>query len=128
MEGSPVENEGFEKALRQAAGEYMQLFRNEMAKIKRTEDRVSAVNMVFMRARDIERSKPNSERRLFTFTITAFDLENRKWDRCPGCGDPDINQESVTGKSWQGCFKCEVLLGSNGTIKAMDPTRGKGAK
>ncbi len=127
MEGSPVEAEGFEKALRQAAGEYMQLFRNEMAKIKRTEERVSAVNMVFMRARDIERGTAGAMRKLFTFTITAFNLDQRRWDKCPGCGDPDINKESG-GHPWQGCYKCEVLLGSNGTIKAMDPTRGKGAK
>lgn len=118
----------FDGALDQAAKEYMRLFRSEMAKIKRTEDRVSATNMVFMRARDIEKASNANGRKLFSFTITAFDLEQKKWDRCPGCGDPDINQESASGHAWQGCFKCEVLLGSNGTIKAMDPTRGKGAK
>jgi len=128
MESGGVEEQGFDSALDQAANEYLRLFKSEMAKIKSTEDRVSAVNMCFMRARDIEKAKGNNGRRMFTFTITAFDLENRRWDKCPGCGDPDINQQSASGHPWQGCFKCEVLLGSNGTIKAMDPTKGKGAK
>lgn len=129
MESSGVEQDAdFVKALGQATNEYMRLYKRDLSQIRKSEDRVSAVNMCFMRARDIEREKGNNGRKLFVFTITAFDLENRRWDKCPGCGDPDINHESVTGKSWQGCFKCEVLLGSNGTIKAMDPTRGKGAK
>lgn len=123
MEGSSIDD-GFGKLLRQASDEYSQLFKRDLRYIKKTEDRVSAANMCFMRARDIAREQDKSEERQFTFTITTFDLENRKWDKCPGCGDPDINKESVTGKTWQGCYSCRVLLGSNGMIKSMDSSKG----
>lgn len=126
MESSSVVD-GFEKALDQANKEFESLYRHKMSYIKKVEDRVVAAKMIMMRARDIEKEKATTTKRLFTFTITTFDPENRKWDKCPGCGDPDINKESG-GHPWQGCYKCEVLLGSNGTIKAMDPTRGKGGK
>lgn len=130
MESSGVEQEnGFIEALGQATEEYKGLYKGNLKFIRGSAERASAVNMVFMRARDIEKAKSvKNGKQLFTFTITAFDLENRRWDKCPGCGDPDINQQSASGHPWQGCRKCEVLLGSNGTIKAMDPLRGKGAK
>ena|SRR4030042_829036 len=116
--------DGFVKALETATKEYLQLYKHDLSAIRKSEDRVSAVNMCFMRARDIERENAKAEAMQFTFTITAYDLENQKWDRCPGCGDPDINKESSAGKPWQGCFKCRVLLGSKGLIKAMDPSKG----
>lgn len=116
--------DGFVKALGTATKEYLQLYKHDLSAIRKSEDRVSAVNMCFMRARDIERENAKAEAMQFTFTITAYDLENQKWDRCPGCGDPDINKESSAGKPWQGCFKCRVLLGSKGLIKAMDPSKG----
>ena len=129
MESDRVEGEvsEFVKALDQATGEYRTLYKEKLKFIKNSESKSAAVNMVFMRARDIERANANDGKRLFTFQIAAFDPENRRWDKCPGCGDPDINKETQ-GHPWQGCYKCEVLLGSNGTIKAMDPSRGRGGK
>ena len=119
--------DGFGKALVAASTEYMQLFKSDLKFIRKTEDRVSACNMCFMRARDILKEEEKSKAVLFTFTITAYNLEQQRWDKCPGCGDPDINQQSITGKAWQGCYKCRVLLSSNGLIKAMDPNRGSKA-
>ncbi len=123
MESSEVVD-GFGKALEQASNEYLRLFKSDLRFIKKTDDRVSACNMCFMRARDILKEQGKAEANLFTFTITAYNLEQQRWDKCPGCGDPDINQQSITGKAWQGCYKCRILLSSNGLIKAMDPNRG----
>jgi len=117
-------DDGFGKLLKQASGEYSQLFKRDLRFIKKSEERVSAANMCFMRARDIQKENGKAEVNLFTFTITAYNLEQQRWDKCPGCGDPDINKESSAGKPWQGCYKCRVLLSSNGLIKAMDPNRG----
>jgi hypothetical protein len=100
------------------------LYTKNMRYLKKTEDRVAAVKMIFMRARDIEREGQKASQGQYTFTITAYNLGQQKWDRCPGCGDPDINKESASGKSWQGCFNCHILLGSKGIIKSMDPHRG----
>lgn len=123
MESGEV-SDGFGKALEQASSEYFRLFKSDLRFIKKTEDRVSACNMCFMRARDILKENGKAEANLFTFQIAAYNPEQQKWDKCPGCGDPDINQQSITGKSWQGCYKCRVLLGSLGVIKAMDSNRG----
>lgn len=121
MESSNVRN-GFADNLDEAVKEYLRLYKHDLATIKVGSDRTSAVNMCFMRARDLQREKDKPD--LFVFTITAYDPENQRWERCPGCGDPDINKESVTGKMWQGCFKCRILLGSQGVIKAMDSSKG----
>ena len=126
MGDSEVVETDFVKALGRATKEYMQLYRHDLAQIRKSEDRVSAVNMCFMRARDLV--KEDSKVTLFTFTVSAYDPALQKWVRCPGCGDPDINQTSSAGKPWQGCYKCSVLLGSKGIIKAMDPSRGKVVK
>lgn len=80
---------------------------------------------IAMKARDLEREANTQMVRKFVFTITAYNLEQKRWDRCPGCGDPDINQHSSSGHPWQGCYKCDILLGSNGTIKSMDHSRDK---
>lgn len=106
-------------ALEKANAEFKDLYTKGTKYIKATEDRVSAVKMIMMRARDIAREVGKDSAPSFTFTITAFNLDDRRWDKCPGCGDPDINQQSASGHPWQGCYKCRVLLGSNGTIKSM---------
>ena len=80
--------DGFGKALVAASTEYMQLFKSDLKFIRKTEDRVSACNMCFMRARDILKEEEKSKAVLFTFTITAYNLEQQRWDKCPGCGDP----------------------------------------
>ena len=123
MESSEV-NDGFGKVLARASDESLRLYKHDLSAIKKSEARVSAANMCFMRARDILKEEEKAKAVLFTFTITAYNLEQQRWDKCPGCGDPDINQQSVTGKSWQGCYKCRVLLSSNGLIKAMDSSKG----
>ena len=106
-------------ALAKANAEFKQLYTQDTKYIRSAEDRVAAVKMIMMRARDIVREADKDSAPSFTFTITAFNLENRAWDRCPSCGGIDINHEAASGHEWQGCYKCRVLLGSNGTIKAM---------
>lgn len=124
MEANGVKEDGFEKALDQANAEFKQLYTEKMKYLKKTDDRVTAAKMVIMRARDIEREKSNGNGRKFVFTITAFDPEAKLWDRCPGCGDPNINRDT-DGHKWQGCYTCDILLGSNGTIKSMDHSAKK---
>lgn len=123
----------FDKALEQASDEYKGIFK-KLRFIKKIGDRVSAANMSFMRARDIEREIERVEREKdrgngngypkFAFTVTMYDPEGQTWNRCPGCGDPEINKVT-NGFDWQGCFRCHVLLDKTGIIKSMDPNRKK---
>jgi len=111
--------ETFDKALDQGKEEYLKLFKNGLRTIKKTEDRVSACNMVMMRARDIERENGRKDDHEFCFTISTYDPEHETWLRCPGCGDPEINKVSQNGNEWQGCYRCHVLLDKYGKIKSM---------
>lgn len=111
------------QAIVQAISEYKELYTKDLKFVKNSDVRAEVMRGVASRARDIYRENMAPTKK-FTFTITVFDLEKRLWDRCPGCGDPDINKDS-NGHSWQGCYKCDILLGSNGTIKSMDHSRTK---
>lgn len=112
----------FEKAMNQAGNEFKEQF-HRMRYIKKMDSRVVAVKMCFMRARDIDRenSKPDNSYQKFTFNISAFDFDQQIWDKCPSCGDPDINKES-NGHQWQGCYRCHILLGKF-QIKSMEPRK-----
>ncbi len=118
--------EQFPEALTKAVDEYKKVYK-DMKFIKKTEARTSACNMAFMRGRDIEREniKPEDGHRKFCFTISTYNPDQQKWDRCPGCGDPEINKES-NGHEWQGCYKCDILLDSSGKIRSMDHNKKKG--
>lgn len=123
----------FDKALEQASDEYRGIFK-KLRFIKKIGDRVSAANMSFMRARDIEREIERVEREKdrsngngypkFAFTVTAYDPEAQNWGRCPGCGDPKIDRVT-NGFEWQGCFRCHILLDKIGIIRSMEPRNGK---
>ncbi len=119
----------FAEAGDQATKEYKDLF-HKLRFIKKAEHRVSAVNMCFMRARDIERENNTNEKSYpeFTFTISTYNPELQKWDRCPGCGDPEINKTAQNGNQYQGCFRCHVLLDKNGIIRSMSPKKKKEKK
>lgn len=112
-------SECFDKAMDQASKEYKDLF-HKLRFIKKASDRVSATNMGMMRARDIEREKGKQENgHEFTFTISTYNPEMQKWERCPGCGDIEINKISQNGNEWQGCYRCHILLDKYGKIKSM---------
>jgi len=104
-------SEDFSKAMDQASGEYKQLF-HKLKFIKKTDSRVSAVNMSFMRARDIERENGNGKTLEFVFNLSTLNQDGT-WDRCPKCGDPDINKVSANQVPYQGCYNpgCHILLG-----------------
>ena len=121
--------ENLSQAMDQATVEYKSLF-HKLRFIKKVSDRVSAVNMSFMRARDIERenSKPDNSFPTFTFTISTYNPELQKWDRCPGCGDDKIDKTAQNGNEWQGCYRCHVLLDKNGIIRSMNPNKKKEKK
>ena len=116
----------YDQAIKQAIREYKELYTTDLKFVKKPRSG----------RRSCEESYPgrgtSTERTWlllgeFSFTITAFDLDKRLWDRCPGCGDPLINHDS-NGHAWQGCYKCDILLGSNGVIQSMDHTKGKKPK
>jgi hypothetical protein len=99
----------FTEALDKAGSEFKEQL-HRLRFIKKMDSRVVAVKMCFMRARDIEREsnmKPNPE---FVFNLSTMNQDGT-WDRCPGCGDPDINKSSQNGVPYQGCFHCHILLG-----------------
>jgi len=104
--------ETFDKALDQGREEYLRLFKQGLRTIKKTEDRVSACNMVMMRARDIDRESNAKTSSEFVFNISTMNQDGT-WDRCPSCGDPDINKTAANGVAYQGCFgpSCHILLG-----------------
>jgi len=99
----------FSKAMDQATVEYKDLF-HKLRFIKRAEHRVSAVNMSFMRARDIERENNGKTSQEYVFNLSTMNQDGT-WDRCPKCGDPDINKVSANQVPYQGCFGCHILLG-----------------
>ena len=111
----------YDKAIDQAVGEYKGLYTDKMKFVKQVAVRAELVKAVSMRAKDIYRESQAPTRK-FAFTITAFDFEKRLWKVCPGCGSLDINKDS-NGHAWQGCYVCDVLLGSNGVIQSMDHTK-----
>jgi hypothetical protein len=116
----------YQQAIEQAVREYKGLYTKDLKFVKKADARAEVMRGVASRARDIYRENMAPTRK-FSFTISAFDVDKRLWDRCPGCGDPLINRDS-NGHAWQGCYKCDVLLGSNGVIQSMDHTKGKKPK
>ena len=102
----------YKEALEQAAGEYKEVYQTKMKFIKGTEERVSASNMVMMRARDLEKELNGEGDDPDTFNLSAYDFEENQWKYCPCCGAPEIQQKSPDGKDYLGCKKpsCRVLL------------------
>ena len=115
-------SEQFNQALEQGKQEYQQLYNREMRFVKKTEDRISACNMVMMRARDIERELNGDDKGPDTFNLSMYDFEENHWKGCPCCGSPEINQKSAAGSDYLGCKKCGVLL-NLGQIKLMRKPR-----
>jgi len=113
----------FTEALDHATDEYKHLFHDKLRFIKKTEDRVSATNMCFMRGRDIERENNSKSTQEFVFNISTM-KEDGTWDRCPKCGDPDINKIAENGIKYQGCYNCHILLGKF-QIKSMKSQKKK---
>ena len=101
-------SECFDKAMEQAGQEFKDQM-HKMRHIKKVDARVVAVKMCFMRARDIEREN-NGKPIEYVFNISTM-KEDGTWDRCPKCGDPDINKVSANQVPYQGCFNCHILLG-----------------
>ena len=99
----------FTEALDKAGSEFKEQM-HRMRSIKRIESRVDAVKMTFMRARDIEREENGKTSPEYVFNLSTM-KEDGSWDRCPMCGDPDINKTSANGVPYQGCFGCHILLG-----------------
>jgi len=99
----------FTEALDKAGSEFKEQM-HRMRSIKRIESRVDAVKMTFMRARDIDRENNVNSTQEFVFNISTM-KEDGTWDRCPKCGDPDINKIAENGIKYQGCYNCHILLG-----------------
>jgi len=99
----------FTEALDKAGSEFKEQM-HRMRSIKRIESRVDAVKMTFMRARDIDRENNINSSQEYVFNISTM-KEDGTWDRCPKCGDPDINKVSANNVPYQGCFSCHILLG-----------------
>lgn len=116
----------YAKAIDQAVSEYKGLYTDKMKFVKQVAVRAELVKAVSMRARDIYREAQVATKK-FSFCVLSFNLERGPWDRCPGCGDPEINKDS-NGHAWQGCYKCDILLGSNGVIQSMDHSKNKKKK
>ena len=112
----------FTEALDKAGSEFKEQM-HRMRSIKRIESRVDAVKMTFMRARDIEREGNSKTAPEFVFNISTM-KEDGSWDRCPKCGDPDINKVSANNVPYQGCFSCHILLGKF-QIKSMKSQKKK---
>ena len=101
----------FTEALDKAGTEFKEQL-HRMRYIKKMDSRVDAVKMCFMRARDIERESNAKSTSEFVFNISTMNQDGT-WDRCPSCGDPDINKTAANGVAYQGCFgpSCHILLG-----------------
>jgi hypothetical protein len=99
----------FTEALDKAGSEFKEQM-HRMRSIKRIESRVDAVKMTFMRARDIEREENGKTSPEYVFNLSTMNQDGT-WDRCPKCGDPDINKVSANNVPYQGCFSCHILLG-----------------
>jgi len=112
----------FTEALDKAGSEFREQM-HRMRSIKRIESRVDAVKMTFMRARDIDRENNVNSTQEFVFNISTM-KEDGTWDRCPKCGDPDINKVSANNVPYQGCFSCHILLGKF-QIKSMKSQKKK---
>jgi hypothetical protein len=112
----------FTEALDKAGSEFKEQM-HRMRSIKRIESRVDAVKMTFMRARDIDRENNVNSTQEFVFNISTM-KEDGTWDRCPKCGDPDINKISANNVPYQGCFSCHILLGKF-QIKSMKSQKKK---
>lgn len=99
----------FTEALDKAGSEFKEQV-HKMRFIKKMDSRVDAVKMCFMRARDIEREENGKKSSEYIFNLSTM-KEDGTWDRCPMCGDPDINKVSANNVPYQGCFGCHILLG-----------------
>ena len=112
----------FTEALDKAGSEFKEQM-HRMRSIKRIESRVDAVKMTFMRARDIEREENGKTSPEYVFNLSTMNQDGT-WDRCPKCGDPDINKIAENGIKYQGCYNCHILLGKF-QIKSMKSQIGK---
>lgn len=112
----------YKEALDQASEEYLSLYTGKMKRVRGTEERTSACNMVMMRARDLEKELNGTGDGPDTFNLSAYDFEENQWKYCPCCGSPEIQQKSREGKDYIGCKKCGVLL-NQGQIKLMKKPR-----
>jgi hypothetical protein len=99
----------FTEALDKAGSEFKDQM-HKMRGIKKVESRVNAVKMCFMRARDIDRENSSKTNPEYVFNISTMNQDGT-WDRCPKCGDPDINKIAENGVKYQGCYNCHILLG-----------------
>ena len=99
----------FTEALDKAGSEFKEQL-HSMRFIKKMDSRVDAVKMCFMRARDIERENNSKSNQEYVFNLSTMNQDGT-WDRCPKCGDPDINKIAGNGVEYQGCFNCHILLG-----------------
>jgi len=99
----------FTEALDKAGSEFKEQL-HRMRCIKKMESRVDAVKMCFMRARDIERESNSKTSPEFVFNLSTMNPDGT-WDRCPCCGEPEIDKTSQNGVPYQGCFHCHILLG-----------------
>ena len=112
----------FTEALDKAGSEFKEQM-HRMRSIKRIESRVDAVKMTFMRARDIDREENGKASPEYVFNLSTMNQDGT-WDRCPKCGDPDINKVSANNVPYQGCFSCHILLGKF-QIKSMKSQKKK---
>lgn len=112
----------YKEALEMASDEYLSLYSKKMKKVESPDARASAVNMVMMRARDLEKELNGEGDGPDTFNLSAYDFEENCWKYCPCCGAPEIQQKSREGKDYLGCKKCGVLL-NMGQIKLMKKPR-----
>jgi len=112
----------YKEALDQAAEEYKGVYQSKMKFIRGTEERVSASNMVMMRARDLEKELNGEGDGPDTFNMVAMDMETGFWLKCPCCASEEIHQKSKDGKDYIGCLKCRLLL-NQWQIKLMKKPR-----
>lgn len=116
--------EEYDQAIDQAVAEFKRLYTTDMKFVKPSAVKAELVKAVSMRAKDIYREGQQPLKK-FKFDIRAYNLDRSLWDACPGCKDVEITHKSDNGHEWQGCYKCDILLGSNGIIQSMDHSKGR---
>ena len=116
-------DEEFDKAIDQSSENYERVYK-KLKYVKSIEGKVELSKGIMMRARDLFREGQQPQK-MFKFNIRAYNVESGRWDACPGGIDHEINHLSTKNHEWQGCYKCDILLGSNGIIQSMDHSKGK---
>jgi hypothetical protein len=94
-------------------------------------------------AKDVKPATPAKDDTPVAETVEgepAYDRNKPRWNKCPRCGNTEIDAESEkenakTGKKWvkkyQACFECGIFLNFDGKIVEMEgweQREGKGAK